>query len=456
MATKTTKKKTSKPVRKQVSKSNTNKRSPVWVIVGIVAIIAILGIAIRLFSNAGTATNFNPVNATSRQALAAFAYRASGSPAAPSNTTCGPGKSGPFADVPGDHAFCKEIEWAKNNEYLQGYSDNTFKPANVVNRDILALVMYRMAGSPAHQPSIEAIEVFSDVSPSTTNSNAIFWAWDAGITKGYSDGTYRPQSAASRQAAVTFLHRLKQLPTYPTDPIYTDVSVENPFYGAIQWMGSLSAKPKFNPTSDLSRQALAVFAYRVSGAPTIPANTVCGEGKQGPFVDVSGDYAFCKEIEWAKNNGILTGYSDNTFKPTNPITRANLALVTYRLAGKPAMELLPTASSFTDVNESTTNYQEIRWAEGKGLISGYPDGSFKPQNNATRQSAAEIFYKLKNKPAYPNDQIYSDVLSDNVFYPAIQWLGSLKSAPANQETLRKVMFFDEDNGNKQGAKNNTQ
>lgn len=346
-------------------------------------------------------------------------------------------------------------------DIYKGYGDNMFKPTNVVNRDILALVMYRMAGSPAHQPSIEAKEAFSDINTSTPNANAIYWARDAGITKGYSDGTYRPQSAASRQAAVTFLYRLKGLPNYPEEQIYSDVTPDNQFYAPIQWMGSLSVKPNFNPTSNLTRQALAVFAYRTSGSPNLPENTTCGEGQSGPFPDVPGDHAFCKEIEWAKSKNILRA-ADNAgnVEPTMYATRSNLALALYTLAGYPNFNV-DNSDPYTDVPTQTSREANeniyIYWAKANGYLTGYSDNTFRPTNPATRQAGAEAFYRLKGKPAnYPANQIYADVTPEDVFYPAIQWMGSLKAQPTNSPQFRELVFFDEDNGNKQGVKNNTQ
>ena len=450
MATKSKKTKQNSRVNKKVSKKQTNRTTTLWVALGIVALIAVVGITVRFFSNAGTTTNFNPVNATSRQALAAFAYRASGSPGAPSNTVCGQGKSGPFSDVPGNHTFCKEIEWAKNNNILVGYSDGTFKPTNIVDRSTLALVTYRMAGSPDYTPSVDAKSAFTDLNSITPNLNSIYWAWDNGITKGYEDGTYRPQAAASRQAVATFLWRLKNLPTYPEEQIYADVLPNNQFYAPIQWMGSLSVKPNFNPVNNLSRQAMAVFAYRASGSPALPENTTCGEGRPGPFADVPGNYAFCKEIEWAKLNKILTAADiNNNVEPTMYATRSNLALMLYTLAGYPNFNLWPNDTLYSDVPRPAQTREAnealyIYWARANGFLTGYENNTFRPTNPSSRQAAAEGLYRLKGKPSYPTDQIYADVTNSNVFFPAIQWMGSLRAMPVAKPDISGLMFYDSD------------
>ncbi|MDR6034170.1 S-layer homology domain-containing protein, partial [Escherichia coli] len=60
--------------------------------------------------------------------------------------------AGPFRDVPANYQFATEIRWAKDKGYLNGWGDGTFRPHENIDRNAMAAVAYRMAGSPAYTP----------------------------------------------------------------------------------------------------------------------------------------------------------------------------------------------------------------------------------------------------------------------------------------------------------------
>ncbi|MCC5952672.1 MAG: PD40 domain-containing protein, partial [Acidimicrobiia bacterium] len=86
----------------------------------------------------------------------------------------------------------------------------------------------------------------------------------------------------------------------------------------------------FRPTNPISRQAMAAFLTRYAADDEPDA---C-EG-DGPFTDVPATHPFCAEITWMVDQGITTGFDDNTFRPTSPISRQAAAAFLWRLAGEP-------------------------------------------------------------------------------------------------------------------------
>ena len=131
--------------------------------------------------------------------MAAFFYRLNGSPqfTPPTKPT--------FSDVPTNHPFYKEIEWMAARGITTGYGDGTFRPSDSVNRDAMAAFFYRNAGSP--QFAAPARAPFADVPADSQFYKEIAWLAEQGITKGWDDGTYRPGEPIHRDAMAAFLYR---------------------------------------------------------------------------------------------------------------------------------------------------------------------------------------------------------------------------------------------------------
>ncbi len=115
------------------------------------------------------------------------------------------GTVGPFIDVPADHPFVDAVRWAAVEGITGGWPDGTFRPTSVVTRQAAVAFLHRMAGSPL--PPIDA-PTFADVPPGHPFEDAVRWAAAEGITDGWPDGTFRPTGAVTRQAIVAFLHRV--------------------------------------------------------------------------------------------------------------------------------------------------------------------------------------------------------------------------------------------------------
>jgi amidase len=83
--------------------------------------------------------------------------------------------------------------------------------------------------------------------------------------------------------------------------------------------------------------------------------------------------------------GIINGYSDSTFRPNNTLTRAQAAIMIVRAAG---ISTDGVSSNFTDVPPTHAAYKFISAAYQAGIINGYSDGTFKPNANVTRAQIA--------------------------------------------------------------------
>lgn len=148
---------------------------------------------------------YEPRGAVSRQAMAAFLYRLSGSAfTAPAEPT--------FADVSTSSPFYAAIEWMSSTGIStgtpQGDGKPLYKPGDPVSRAAMAAFLYRYLGASATGPTTSP---FSDVPTSSAFYTYIAWMYASGLSSGYDDGAggslYKANDYVSRQAMAAFLYR---------------------------------------------------------------------------------------------------------------------------------------------------------------------------------------------------------------------------------------------------------
>lgn len=118
-----------------------------------------------------------------------------------------------------------------------------------------------------------------------------------------------------------------------------------------------------------------------------------------PFSDVAQSSWYYPAVRYVYEKGLMTGVNADTFSPETTITRAQMAQIIYNMeGGKPAKN----PSSFKDVPSSHWSYKAVSWAKENNIVKGYEDGSFKPNAPITRQDAVAILYRYKIKEATAN------------------------------------------------------
>jgi|GEM_PF-4607720 len=163
------------------------------------------GISTGSIDGASGQRTFNPTDPVSRRAMAAFLYRAKGSPAFT------PPTEPSFRDVPVGAPFYKEIEWMKASDISTGYAVGEafeFQPSKPVSRQAMSAFIYRFAGKPAFTPPAQ--QTFSDVATDAPFFREMEWMSANGISTGYQSGSataFRPVVSVSRQAMAAFLYR---------------------------------------------------------------------------------------------------------------------------------------------------------------------------------------------------------------------------------------------------------
>jgi DNA-binding beta-propeller fold protein YncE len=195
-------------------------------------------------------------------------------------------------------------------------------------------------------------------------------------------------------------------PTVPT--AFADVTdPNNAFFTYIQWMFTSgistgtpqpSGKPLYNPSSPVSRQAMASFLFKLSGE-TFVAPSV------STFADVDPSATFFKAIEWMASKGISTGTPQASgkplFKPTDAVSRQAMALFLARYAHA-NLTVAPTVQSFADVPLDAPAAAAVKWMKDTGISTGtvQPSGLplYKPVDPVSRSAMAAFLYRLAHLP----------------------------------------------------------
>ena len=140
----------------------------------------------------------------------------------------------------------------------------------------------------------------------------------------------------------------------------------------------------FVPAANITRgEAAAMFARLFKEYPGLDYNY------KNYYTDVDESYWGFKEVAYLSEFGILSGYSDGTFRPNNKITRAEFVKIAESFEA-----LTWGLSPYNDVDGGHWAFRYIVSSAAKGWISGYPDGSFRPNSLISRAEAVTIVNRL--------------------------------------------------------------
>lgn len=174
----------------------------------------------------------------------------------------------------------------------------------------------------------------------------------------------------------------------PVAPEFTDAKDIAPYAGdAVAWAvanGIVNGRDdgSFDPKANVTRAELVVMLWRQAGEPESTAKVEFTDAADIP------EYAV-KAVAWAVEKGIVTGYEDNTFKPTADVTRAEFVKMLYGMVGTK----VETAADFSDVVAGEWYVDAINWAAAEEVTTGRDDGTFGVADNATREEAVTFLYR---------------------------------------------------------------
>ena len=116
-----------------------------------------------------------------------------------------------------------------------------------------------------------------------------------------------------------------------------------------------------------------------------------------PFTDVKADDWFYEAVKYVYDNKLMDGTSSTTFAPFMTTNRAMVVTILWRLEGQPEAD---ATLSFTDVESGVWYTDAVNWAASKGIVKGYSDTVFAPNDTVTREQLATILYRYAEYKEY--------------------------------------------------------
>jgi hypothetical protein len=111
-----------------------------------------------------------------------------------------------------------------------------------------------------------------------------------------------------------------------------------------------------------------------------------------PYNDVVKSDWYYSAIANASNSGVVSGYPDHSFKPNRTLSRMEMAAL---LAHAKTGQVIPGgAASFNDIQADYWGSSILKWMQTKGWITGYTDGSFLPERQATRAEFTQLLVAM--------------------------------------------------------------
>ena len=112
-----------------------------------------------------------------------------------------------------------------------------------------------------------------------------------------------------------------------------------------------------------------------------------------PFTDIKSGTWYADAVKYAYEKGLMNGVSAAAFAPDGTATRSQIVTILYRLAGSSAV----SGGSFADVNAGEWYADAVAWASANGIVTGYDNGSFGPDDEITREQLAVILYRYAKR-----------------------------------------------------------
>ncbi|MGQ4649345.1 S-layer homology domain-containing protein [Lyngbya aestuarii] len=301
---------------------------------------------------------------------------------------------------------------------ISGFPDGTFRPEEMLNRAQYAAIIAKTFNLP-RQPGT-GTGLFRDIPNDFWARAAIRVAASMGFISGFPDGTFRPQQSLTKvQALVSLVNGLGLAGTSAHLLQFYSDRAQIPSY-ATEAVATATQKqlvvnyPQINqlkPILPISRAEIAALIYQAlvatGRADAITSPYIVALDQYiASFRDLQGHWA-ADFIRRLGNLDLVSGFADGSFKPDSLLNRAQYAALLVKIFNPIAKR---PASQFIDVPTNFWAAQVISQAYRGGFLSGFPDQTFQPQRPLRR---VELIASLVNGLALPKAEtqvleIYED------------------------------------------------
>ena len=231
------------------------------------------------------------------------------------------------------------------------------------------------------------------VLPAEAADKSVTWSSSNPKVATVKDGVVTALKAGTTTITVTTTNGLKATckVTVLKDFPFTDVSNKQWYYGVINEAYQLglmtgATETLFKPNANMNRGMVAIVFHRMEGSKQVEYSKV--------FPDVANKQYYTTSVLWAKQAGVINGYTNGTFKPLRNVSREEMATMIYNFARYKGLDMSASKdiTYFDDYNKITPYARvTLQWAVEKGLMSGKDNGTrLDPLGTATRAECSKM------------------------------------------------------------------
>ena len=178
-----------------------------------------------------------------------------------------------YSDVDAGSWYADAVEYVRDSGLMSGTTATTFEPSGATTRAMLAMTLYRAAGSPA----VSGSDAFTDTQDGAWYAGAVLWAAQAGIISGYGGGLFGAEDPVSREQIAAILWRYAGSPEAQSEDFADESTISAWAADAVDWARSAGVMTgreggRFAPQANVTRAETAVIlrAFQNLDAPEIP------------------------------------------------------------------------------------------------------------------------------------------------------------------------------------------
>jgi hypothetical protein len=310
---------------------------------------------------------FAPTRKVTRADNVFWLWRLAGRPAAT-------GDHG-FSDVPPNAYYRNALRWARAAGIVRMTADGRFHPSQSVTRELAMVQLWRWAGLP--NPSVE--NGYTDVPDTVANRVAFDWADAYGLVD---TAAFGRAAKLDRAQAVQLLYRLRR----PDDVPKRHFAADAIHWARVHVIAQGYPGNEFRPGDHVTRSQGVVWIWRMMDRPDQPAPPT-----DDGFTDDDEGAWYADALDWAADADWVEadGGSGTDFGPGVALNRGDAVSWAWHIAGSTATG---HSNTFSDVPPALDD--AVDWAEDHEIAGGFPDGTFRPGDPVTRAQFLRMLHQL--------------------------------------------------------------
>jgi len=291
-----------------------------------------------------------------------------------------PGGAAPhgFTDIPADAYYREAVRWARSEGIVKMTANARFGPNATVTRQQAMLQLWRSVGDPTPSDA----NTYNDVPGGVAEEAGYDWADAYGLV---TSNAFGRTVKVTRSESVALLHRLRP---------YVDVPAGSFARDAIDWarfhvIATGFAGNRFEPDDGVTRIQGANWLWRTMDRPATAADD--------PFTDDDESAWYVDALDWAADAGWVDADDPGTptaFVPGGVMTRGDATRWLWHMAGDKPVTFEHT---FNDVPGPSELDDAVDWAKRYNLVTGFPDDTFRPEDPITRAQFLRMIHQLANR-----------------------------------------------------------